>query len=149
MVRDGDRLLGHRLVERDGDDWDRYRDDLTGALWDFAEPVEGVAMSASLVAVEGLHVPTPHMGMTSVKGLIDTARVLGWVEWVACQVWGDQGPFVSVPPGGHGTAPRSTYPPELIGAREGPKLTGRLRHCRSAWDVAGAAPSYWRLRQAR
>ncbi len=51
-----------------------------------------------------------------------------------------------VPPGGHGSGLLVCYPPELRGPREhGPVGTGVLRHCRSAWDVAGLAQLPQRL----
>jgi len=46
---------------------------------------------------------------------------------------------VLVPPNNHGGLGRAAYPAELIGKREGAALTGRLRHCRAAWDVAMSA----------
>lgn len=48
---------------------------------------------------------------------------------------------VVVPPGGLGQGPLRAYPPALVGSRETTGSGGRLRHARSAWDVAGAARS--------
>ena len=84
---------------------------------------------APIVAVEDLVEPNPHLGLSNVKGLMDTAQVLG-----ALRAHFD---VVLVAPGGNGSAPLQTYPAELVGDNE-PKGTGKLRHARSAWDVAGA-----------
>ena len=43
-----------------------------------------------------------------------------------------------VSPGGHGSGPLGSYPAKLVGARE-VVGTGKARHMRSAFDVAGAA----------
>lgn len=80
-----------------------------------------------LVGVEDINDPTPQMGIASIRGLIDTAQVLGAVaaHFVVTRI----------PPAGHGSNPLSTYPNALVGHEtEG---RGRLRHVRSAWDIAG------------
>jgi hypothetical protein len=83
------------------------------------------------IALEGLTEPNPHMGMINVGGLLDTAVVYG-----AIGAWPWPVPVYIVEPGGHGSAPLAAYPGELIGERE-KKGTGVLKHCRSAWDIAG------------
>jgi len=45
---------------------------------------------------------------------------------------------IIVAPGGHGSAPLTTYPAALVGDRE-VVGTGKRRHLRSAWDIAGVA----------
>lgn len=108
--------------------------------WEFDHFFAGPAC----VAIEDLVDPTPQMGMMSVRGLLGTAEVIGAVlsRWPKA---------VMVPPGGHGAVPdgltgplldaymAEQYPAGLIGTRERGAYQGRLRHCRSAWDVAGAA----------
>lgn len=88
------------------------------------------------VAVEGLNQPKVWMNgkrqMLSPDSLMATAAVLGAVQGR----WPDA---IVVPPGRHGQLPKRLYPPLLWGAREGAAGTGRKRHLRSAWDVAGAA----------
>ena len=84
------------------------------------------------VAVEGVNIPNPHLGMTNVGGQIGCAIVLGAVLGVFADA-------VVVPPGRNGSGPKAAYPDELWGPREGVAGKGRLRHCRSAFDVAGAA----------
>jgi hypothetical protein len=47
---------------------------------------------------------------------------------------------IEIPPGGNGSGLLACYPRELVGPRErGLTGTGRLRHCRSAWDAAAQA----------
>lgn len=128
VLRDRDRLLHWCLVTRDGDLHD-YLDEIVEAVDDLARPASGVA-------VEDLSDPTPQMGTISIRGLIDTAAVIGALML----------PFdpLLVPPGGHGAAPLQVYPKGLVGVRE-LKGTGRLRHGRAAWDVAGYAATLLRV----
>lgn len=83
-----------------------------------------------VVAVESLNPPIGRMGMISLAGLIGAAAVYG-------ALLGEYPSAVTVSPGGHGSAPLGAYPLALRGARE-KTGTGRWRHARSAWDVAGA-----------
>lgn len=99
----------------------------------------------NLVAIEDINAPNPHMGMTNPRPHMETSRLIGSIvtyidNRFVCDV-------VMVPPGGHGSNPLATYPTELVGPNE-PKGTGRLRHARSAWDVAMAAPTYFAFQQA-
>jgi hypothetical protein len=84
-----------------------------------------------LLAVEGLNAPNPRMGMIAVRGILDTAQVLGAVtsHWPAAIV---------VDPDGHGTGPFAAYPAQLRPTRGCGRGHDQLRHTRSAWDVAGA-----------
>ena len=82
------------------------------------------------LAVEGVVEPSPHMGLTNVRGLLDTAVVFGAL---AATYPG----LIVVRPGGNGSAPLRSYPAVLVGENER-KGTGKLRHVRSAYDVAGA-----------
>ena len=123
---------------------------LGGWLNDVVHQVErGITQAAQrvdlehvIVAVENLNPPTPHMGMTSVTGLIGTAQVIGALHTVPAQV-------LLVPPGGHGSGPLAAYPSPLRPARGLGRGRDSLRHVRSAWDVAGAAQSIHRLQEAR
>lgn len=137
VIRDGRTVLHHTLVVREGQ-MDPYLDDLLNTVHEAL-----VRAPDSYVAVEGLNPPTPHLGMTSVGWLMDTAQVLGAVRthW-DCTV---------VPPAKHGKVPdiaqpaldaymAQHYPAELLGPRElGGKYGGKLRHARSAWDVSVTA----------
>lgn len=92
-----------------------------------------IAVSAfwPTINVEDLVEPTPHLGLTSVKGLIDTARLIGYLE----AELPNYGIVRMVRPNNHGGDPLAAYPPELVGSRE--KVgTGKLRHVRAAYDIA-------------
>lgn len=139
VARAGDVAVWAAVVTRDADgDMARYLDEVEEAMLD-AVHHHGVDASRVQVAVEGLVAPSPHMGMVSLQGLLDTAVVLGAVmgRWDECVV---------VPPGDNGAGPLASYPARLVGSRE--KVgEGKARHARSAWDVAGKAGLYRALRR--
>lgn len=134
VARLGDRVLYAATVTRDndmagyiaelGDTIDKAINALTCAQHD--DP-----LLAPIVAVEGLNEPTPHLGLTNVRGLLGAAQVLG-------AILQRHPAAIVVPPGRHGSAPLTTYPPTLIGPRER-RGTGNARHARSAYDIAGYA----------
>ena len=132
VLRDRDELRHGEVVKRGDRDMAPYMLDVISAMSAFTVP--------ALVAVEDVNEPSPHMGMVALRGLLDTAQVLGAVlsQWPHAVV---------VPPGGHGKGPLAAYPAELVGARER-SGAGRLRHARSAWDLAGAAVRQVRLADA-
>lgn len=118
------------LVERDGDDWAGYR----GALRETLAQYRLEAFGVDVWAVEGLNHPHPRMKLVNVRGLLDTARVIGWLDvWLA-----PSRTVLEVPPGRHGSGPLAAYPAELVGPRER-SGSGKMRHVRSAFDVAHAA----------
>lgn len=138
VIRHGDELLNHRLLHRHDHEprheWAvRVADVVRTLWWNQDRP--------PTVAVEDLNDPTPHLGLTSVRGLIDTAVVIGAIAGHSTGAH-----LVMVPPARHGRTAEglgrpgllATYPPQLVGPRE-TTGTGHLRHCRAAWDVAGAA----------
>lgn len=141
VARRGRELLGFRLSTRMDDDIRLYIDQVLADATDlWGRHDDGV----DLVAIEDLVDPTPQMGVTSVRGLIDTATVLG-----AVVAWAQlDGPPAAelVRPGGHGSVAAglgragllAAYPAHLVGDREDAGA-GRLTHCRSAWDIAGVA----------
>lgn len=99
-----------------------------------------------IVAIEDVTAPNPHIRRRDGNAVIDPAGVID-TAWVAGAVTADLSHITRVQvvaPAGHG-APvgdrrvlQQLYPSELVGDRE-TKGTGRLRHCRSAYDVAQAA----------
>jgi hypothetical protein len=94
------------------------------------------------VAVEGVRPPTGfkfgRRDPINFPGLIGTSMVLGAVLAMVPKA-------IVVPPAQHGLAPLETYPDRLVGDRE--KVgAGRLRHARSAWDVAGVGAHLLRRR---
>lgn len=152
IVRDGRDCLAVELVER-GEDWPSYFDAVLQAFADlYAE------FKPQLYAVEGCVAPTPHLGMTAVAPLLDTAQVLGALRMTfQCYV---------IPPAGFGKVPDdllnlpgergrqacrdyllANYPAELVRPRTFRGDNDDLRHCRSAWDVAGAAERQTRQQQ--
>jgi len=126
VISNRNRYLSHALILRNGwPTWGHY-------VRAVVAEIEPHLDAGATVGVEDVTPPTPHMGLISVRGLLDTARMVGALHYRL-------GPgTVLVPPGGHGSLPAEAYPSELIGPREGKALSGRLRHCRSAWDVACA-----------
>lgn len=142
VARHRDELIYHGLLTR-GDramaGWVRaVTQGCRDAAW--AVPRQIGSTRPTVLAVEDLNPPTPHMGITSVRGLLDTAQVLGAVLHVY------PGAIV-VPPGGHGSGPIAAYPDALRPKTGRGRGHDRLRHCRSGWDVAGAAAVQIRLGQ--
>ncbi len=133
VVLDGKKVVDHCVVVRPADDRDRvpgsrYLNEVVDAVADAVT----TAGDGSVFGVESVKKPNPHMGLISVTGLLGTAAVLGAVLAVFPQA-------VLVEPGGHGDGPVKAYPAELRPARGQGKGKDRLRHCRSAYDVALAA----------
>lgn len=95
-----------------------------------------------LVACEDLNSPTAHMGLTSVRGLLDTATVIGGLM----RAFGDM--LILVPPAGFGKAPLQTYPTALVGPSE-KRGKGCLQHARAAWDQSFAAADMARQEAGR
>lgn len=146
-VRDGRDLLHHQLLQRpDGatmDDWlDANHHHIHAVL----------GQHDASVAIEGIVHPTPHMGLTNVGALLDTAQVLGMVR----SHWD----CVVVRPDRHGRVPKAlldikgpgglkacrtyllaNFPQELVPARVSRGESDDLRHVRAAWDVAGRGKS--------
>lgn len=132
VVRDGDEVVAWSLIHRRAEQGlDLWCKQVLGML----DVTCGRPYPPDLIAVEGLHEPTPHMGMTSLRGLLDTATVLGAViAWA----WPDPDlHVVVVPPSGHGSLPVEAYPDELVGSGE-KRGKGRMRHVRAAHDIAHA-----------
>lgn len=79
------------------------------------------------VKVEDIVAPNPHLGLSNPKHAINTARLIGYLEALYdCEL---------VRPGKKGGRPLSEYPAALVADNE-PKGTGKLRHARSAYDIA-------------
>lgn len=131
VVRQGQALLRGTVLVRDDEP------KIPGVAWlrevrSVVQEYRTVACQADpefLLAIEGLNDPIPQMGIVAVAYLIGTAMVFGDLV--------DRYPgTVVVPPGKNGAGPLEAYPPPL---RLPPKA--RTKHARSAWDVAGAAPT--------
>lgn len=83
------------------------------------------------VVVEDVRPPTPQLGMSNPGGLLGAALVLGALLEAFPSA-------ILVPPGGHGSQLLASYPTALRAPSERAG-TGKRRHARSAYDVAGAA----------
>lgn len=136
IARLGPRVIYGATVTRDGKVTDylaevgRTIERAIDKVWR-DQNLNSLPIQTCVIAVEDLNEPSPHMGLTNVGGLIGAAQVLGAVIYAYPAA-------VIVAPGGHGSAPLSTYPASLVGKRE-VVGTGKFRHLRSAWDLAGAA----------
>jgi hypothetical protein len=120
---DGREVLGWQLVKRGTQPFDTYLMNVLGRI-------SGLALSGQAIAVEDLVDPNPHLGITAVRGLLDTAQVIGAIRATL--------DVTMIRPGGHGSNILRSYPPELVGPREGPSGKGKMRHVRSAFDIAQA-----------
>lgn len=128
VIRHGFHLRAAELIYRDSNDH-------AGFMAYCGQVIEAVHHHVSnagedpLIALEDVHPPKGAIGMINVQGVIDTAKLVGMLlaEFHGVQL---------VDPGGHGSAPLAAYPAELVGVTE--KVgTGKRRHVRSAWDIAG------------
>lgn len=149
-VDPGGAYTGIVLRQRDAVVWttciargDRSRREYVGAV---LTAMSLLRRRLDLVAVEDVNDPTPQMGTIAVGGLLGCAVVLGaviaWCSTDAC-------PYVVVPPGGHGSAPKATYPAVLVGRRP-PEFPGEgpRSHEQSAYDVAAAGRQAHRINAA-
>ncbi|MCA1841749.1 MAG: hypothetical protein LC792_00905 [Actinobacteria bacterium] len=126
VVRRGDDLVSAVVIDR------RPGQPLAVYLASVLRVLRVVAVEGATIAVEDVTPPNPHMGMIAVGGLIGTAAVLG-------AVLGAHPGAVVVPAGGNGSGPLCAYPPSLRPTRGKGAGYDRLRHARSAWDIAGGA----------
>lgn len=107
---------------------------------------------ADVIGVEGVNRPSWHMGgraAANPEPLLATA-------WIAGLVQGAYPDLVrTVTPGGNGGGVLGSYPEELVSSRErlrdnwAQKVGGdaaKLRHARSAYDVARVASQMWKVR---
>lgn len=144
VVRHADKLVHRALIERGaGQPIDDYLELVIDTISQLrTKIIHQTALGPAqlpLTAVEDLRDPNPHLGLTAVRGIIDTAQVIGAIA--------GRTRIVRIPPGGHGAGPLRAYPDELRGLRE-KRGQGRYRHLRSAWDIAGAARLAYRQRRA-
>lgn len=133
VVRDGARLVAHTTVwRRDDQDRAAWVDFCLEAVFNLCNPLH----SFDLLAVEDIRTPSPHVGKKLIDPtyVMDTAAVAGAVTGWA---WTDHWWAIWVPPDGNGSGPIDNYPVELRPARGKGAGHDTLRHCRSAWDVAG------------
>lgn len=130
-VTDGDQPVEAEVVEREQD---QPVHTYAAAVAQFLQ-AKWFRHEVELVCVEGLVAVTPHVRDRPISptGLLQAAVVFGAVTAVFHS--DPMTPLEVVRPGGHGSQPLLAYPRLLVGARE-TKGTGRMRHARSAYDVA-------------
>lgn len=147
VVRDRSALLASAVVERAGDETGTR-----GVQVGPAYVAEVLAVVAELVAehaptvvgVESVVRPNPHVNRRNGSSVIDVGPLLG-ASIVFGALAGAYPAAVWVPPGSNGSGPLAAYPSALVSAaeaRHGVFRSGggsKLRHARSAWDVAGRA----------
>ena len=98
-------------------------------LTEIIDTITGYTTPDTVISAESLVAPNPHMGLTSVTPLLAAAVVLVAI----LHTWPDT---LLIRPNKNGSRPLSTYPPELRPTRGKGKGTDKLRHVRSAFDVA-------------
>ena len=135
VVRDGATLITHATVIRNKS-WDRgeWVDHCLTEALDLLPESGG----PHLTAIEDVNTPNAyHEGrkqIISPVSAIETALLAGaFLAWR----WYDDGPTVLVPPNRNGQGPLTGYPEPLRPTRGKGAGADNLRHCRSAWDVAG------------
>lgn len=118
-----------------------YLDRVVRAVFDLAESAPGC-----VVAVESVTRPSWHVAKSASRGAAGNPTALLGTAVVLGGVLGAYPGAVLVRPGRNGSAPMGGYPEELVSAGERRKPGwemrvggGKLRHQRSAWDVALAA----------
>lgn len=90
------------------------------------------------VAVEDINEPKSHIG--GQKSLLKPRYYIG-LGAVLGAVLAECPGAVLVPAGGNGSGPLAAYPAPLRPSRGNGAGKDGLRHCRSAWDCAGAGPT--------
>lgn len=133
IARRGRELLYAATVHR-GPTRSAYLEEVLETV-DLARRAAGPVPLAA-IGVEDVNEPTGFRDgerePIALEPLITTAMV-------AAAVIGRFAGVVLVPPGHNGQGPLEVYPAELVGPRERHGRYGKLRHVRSAWDVAGLA----------
>lgn len=133
VIRRGLTLLDHGLIERP-EGLATYEWAISAGqrlnLAAYVPHAPELRRAESIIAIEDVIPPNPHAGMMRPGDLIAVSMVAG-------ALFARFPDAVIVRPGKHGSHPLGTYPPVLVGAGER-KGTGKLRHARSAWDIAAA-----------
>lgn len=155
VARSGDDVLDHLVITSTapprvapGID---YAHDVVDALVAIEAHIAGLGHTVHM-GVESLVAPSGYArGAASgdkspvhPTGLMGTSMVYGAVATAF------RGRIYLVRPGGHGSQMLRFYPAALVGVREkGAYGGGQLRHCRSAWDIAGEVVKVLRHPQLR
>lgn len=142
ILRSTSTLLYAATVHRADVERDRFAGELLEAVDEARRHIpDGATLAA--IGVEDVNEPSPHLGIIALEPVLTTAVLLG-----AVLGYGYDPPLevIVVPPGDNGSAPLGAYPSELVGPTERHGAYGKLRHVRSAWDVAGTAAMILRAR---
>lgn len=139
-VTDGDQPVAADVVDRGEEPMHEYAYGVASLVRSLAHDHD-----VGLVCVEGLVGVTPHVRDRPISptGLLQASCVFGAVMALLTDGALDGPRCEVVRPGGHGSKPLLAYPSSLVGARE-TKGTGRMRHARSAYDVALAGRLQYR-----
>ena len=140
VVCHGPILIAHEVVTRKsyGMPDREYLDRVVDAVTELRRRCLVGGLRTPLVGLEGVQAPNPHAGMTNPTGIIGTAVVFGWV-------WRAFPDAIIVRPQSAGKGPLSAYPDELQPTRGDGRGRDKLRHCRSAYDIALATLNTARL----
>lgn len=146
-IVDGRTLLASCTIERPGasellDVEPAYLTEIAAGVVDAVRH-----RGAELLAVERVRRPSWRIKGTE-KPLDPTAIMATAVVFGGIIGRGFGVPLVTIPPDGNGSRPWTTYPAQLR-PREGGKGGDKLRHERSAYDVATLAVQYRALARAR
>jgi hypothetical protein len=127
----GAELVEHAVIVRKGEGMpdQEYLDRVIAAMTEMRRRSLASGQPAPLVGLEGVQAPNPHAGMTNPTGIIGTAVVFGWV-------WRAFPDAIIVRPQSAGKGPIGAYPDELHPTRGDGRGRDKLRHCRSAYDIA-------------
>jgi hypothetical protein len=145
-ARSGNRYLGHELVTRPDPGRVPGREYLDRVVTALAGWTQGWGDVPVFCAVEGTCRPGERRGAPDPDSdpvtFIALGMVLGVIESYFPQA-------IIIAPSGYQRQGLGAYPEQLVGPDEVDGDAGVLRHCRDAWDVAGAAQQRPRWRAER
>lgn len=128
VLRDGNEVITGILLRR------LRSDSLTDYLAEHVRCLKDLRSTYGddiAIVCETITVPSPHVRVIAVQGLLDTQFLIGGL----CVAFPG---LILVEPSGHGSQPLFSYPSSLVGPRERVGA-GRFRHLRSAFDVGAAS----------
>ena len=123
----GDILAGSRIIWEDFCTVPSHAAEILAVVDEYTS-----AHGTEAVHLEDVVPPVGQMGLIDPRPLLTLHRLVGFLQ-------ASRPDWRLVRPGGHGSQPLASYPAALVGKTER-KGTGKLRHLRSAYDVAHARP---------
>ncbi len=133
-VRDGDVCRAAETVLREDLSDRDYIDEVLEACAELISKWDVEIIGVEGIQAEHLYRGQKDKGRKNPIGAVKTAMMLG-------AILGRFPGAVIVSPGGNGQGPLLAYPEELRPTRGQGRGHDWLRHCRSAWDVAGVRPA--------